>query len=252
MFRASAPNFYGNDINGSMFLYNDCLYLSEQIRSYIKHQARQSDVTLLSTLIGTDIPDLEMYGKRAYGKEMESKRTTLIDLLDGAQGFSNCTEEPFASQCDLAIRSVVDFLRQTHGQWNQVLSRSALFQSIGSLLTSITTKMIVDIEDMTYISEQESQKLVSFCQKITALEDVFLPDTNDGTIPLTAGYTKTWLRFQYLSNILESSLADIKYLWIEGELSMEFTVDEVIDLIDALFADSDHRRRAIAEIRQTL
>lgn len=252
MFRASAPNFYGNDINGSMFLYNDCLYLSEQIRSYSKHQAQQSSTSALSTLIATDIPDLEMYGKRAYGKEMESKRTTLVDLLDGAQGFSNCTEEPFASECDLAIRSVIDFLRQIHGQWNQVLSRSALFQSIGSLLTSITTKMIVDIEDMADISEPESQKLASFCQKITTMEDLFLPDSIEGTIPLTAGYTKTWLRFQYLSNILESSLADIKYLWIEGELSMEFTVDEVVDLIEALFADSDHRRRAIAEVRQSI
>jgi protein transport protein DSL1/ZW10 len=59
------------------------------------------------------------------------------------------------------------------------------------------------------------------------------------------------LKFQYLANILDSSLADIKYMWTDGELGLEFTAEEVTDLIEALFADSDHRRRAIGEIRRT-
>ena len=67
---------------------------------------------------------------------------------------------------------------------------------------------------------------------------------------MTAVYVRNWLRFQYLVNILESSLADIKFLWLEGELRLEFSPDEVIDLIKALFAESDYRRKAIAEIRQ--
>jgi centromere/kinetochore protein ZW10 len=68
---------------------------------------------------------------------------------------------------------------------------------------------------------------------------------------MTAMYVRNWLKFQYLTTILESSLADIKYLWTEGELQLEFSPEEVIDLIKALFADSDHRRRAVAEIRRT-
>ena len=241
-----------------MFLYNDCLYLSEKLKSYIEHhQSHGPDSSSLQTLSQSDIPDLEAFGKRAYGKDMESKRTTVIDLLDGTQGFSNCTQEPFASQCDLAVNSVVDYLRQVNNEWSPVLSPSALLQSIGSLLTTVTNKIIIDIEDLGDISEPESQRLVSFCKSITTLEDLFLPQPRDDQpheeqdIPLTAAYTKTWLKFQYLSNILESSLVDIKYLWTEGELSMEFTVDEVVDLIEALFADSDHRRRAITEIRRS-
>ena len=264
IFRAISPTFYSSEISGNMFLYNDCLYLSEKLKSYIKHHKAQGlDSSSLKTLSQSDIPDLEAFGKRAYGKDMESKRTTVSDLLDGAQGFSNCTQEPFASQCDLAVNSVVDYLRQVDNEWSPVLSRSALLQSIGSLLTTITNKIIIDIEDMGDISEPESQRLVSFCKSITSLEDLFSPQPrrhdqphdDDGgdeqEIPLTAAYTRTWLKFQYLSNILESSLVDIKYLWTEGELSIEFTVDEVVDLIEALFADSDHRRRAITEIRRS-
>lgn len=67
---------------------------------------------------------------------------------------------------------------------------------------------------------------------------------------MTAVYVRNWLKFQYLVNILESSLADIKFLWVEGELRLEFSPDEVVDLIEALFAESDYRRKAIAEIRR--
>ncbi|RJE16443.1 centromere kinetochore protein zw10 [Aspergillus sclerotialis] len=67
---------------------------------------------------------------------------------------------------------------------------------------------------------------------------------------MTAVYVRNWLKFQYLVNILESSLADIKFLWQEGELRLEFSPEEVIDLIEALFAESDYRRKAIAEIRR--
>lgn len=257
MFRASAPNFYANDINGNMFLYNDSLYLAEQLRAFAKHRVSNQAGNFRGGLsLEPEIAAIEVFGKRAYGKEMESQRTIVGDLLDGAQGFANCTEHPFAQQCDLAITSTVDRIRELCGQWSAVLSRSALLQSIGSLLVTITNKMIVDIEDMSDISEPESQHLASFCNRLTVLDDLFLPEQapdanpNESPIPLTAAYTSTWLKFQYLANILESTLVDIKYLWTEGELSLEFTSSEVVDLIEALFADSEHRRKAISEIRR--
>ena len=110
---------------------------------------------------------------------------------------------------------------------------------------------------MPDISEPESQRLTVFCDRIAALEDLFLPQQLAGAaqkeqaaIPLTAVYTRGWLKFRYLANILESSLVDIKYLWEEGELRLEFEMDEVVDLIEALFADTEHRRRAIGDIRK--
>ena len=108
---------------------------------------------------------------------------------------------------------------------------------------------------MSDISEPESQRLTTFCNQVIALEDLFLPESGaeEGKgeqIPRTAVYTPHWLKFQYLANILESSLVDIKYLWAEAELSLEFGKEELVDLIQALFADTEHRRRAIGEIRR--
>ena len=254
MYRASAPNYYARDINGSMFLYNDSIWIAERLRQIAEGHSKQ----LGRPRLEADVEALEHFGKRAYGKEMESQRTIIGDLLDGAQGFSNCTEPPFAQECDLAISSVVDRLRYVHKQWRSVLSRSALLQSLGSLLSTVVNKIIVDICDMSDISEPESQRLTAFCNRIAALEDLFTPESTHGApfdmesaVPLTAIYAPNWLKFQYLSQILDSTLVDIKYLWTEGELRLEFTADELADLIQALFADSEHRRRAIAEIRRS-
>ncbi|KAL4781189.1 hypothetical protein BJX76DRAFT_350336 [Aspergillus varians] len=245
MFKATAPSFYGLKLNaGQMYLYNDSLYLSDQVRQL----ANDHNISRLHA----DIEALEKFGKLAYSKEMQTQRTIVTDLLDGAQGFTQCSEQPFLGECENAVSATVDRLRDVYKEWRPILSHSALLQAIGSLVSTMTDKVIVDIEDLGDISESQSQKLVSFCNQLSKLEDLFLPENSDSAepVPMTAVYVRNWLKFQYLINILESSLADIKFLWVEGELSLEFSVEEVVDLIEALFAESDYRWKAIAEIRR--
>ena len=249
MYRAGASISYSLNPSGNMFLYNDSLWLAERLQELSeKHAKAQLQLT-------ADIQALSTLSKRAYGKEMESQRTILSDMLDGAQGLVQCTEPPFAQECDLAITSAVERVRDLHVQWEPILSHSALLQSLGSLLSTLITKMIVDVEDMSDISEPESQQLAIFCSRVASLENLFLPHMRsrervEAVASLTAVYTPGWLKFQYLTNILESSLADIKFLWEEGELSLEFDVNEVVELVEALFADTEHRRRAIGEMRR--
>lgn len=259
MYRASASNSYSFKDGGNMFLYNDCLWLAEQLREVTHARKQRREISSNDNLrFDDDIVVLEAFGKRSYGKEMESQRTIIKDLLDGAQGFANCTEPPFTSECDLAVTTIVERLRTIHGQWKSILSHSALMQSVGSLLSTVIDKIIIDIEDMSDISEPESQRLTAYCKQVIALEDLFLPEQEpissgqqQEPVALTAVYAPGWFKFQYLSELLDSSLVDIKYLWTDGGLKLEYGVEEVVDLIEALFADSEHRRRAIGEIRRS-
>ncbi|KAL8764401.1 MAG: hypothetical protein Q9184_000106 [Pyrenodesmia sp. 2 TL-2023] len=260
---AGASNFYSINDSGLMYLYNDCLWLTDQLRQITlarrQRLGHSSTRALCEIRFDDDIAALEAFGRRSYGKEMDSQRTIIKDLLDGAQGFSNSTEPPFSQECDLAVNSINDRLRHIHKQWKSVLSHSALLQSIGSLLSTVIDKVIIDIEDMNDISEPESQRLTAYCKQLIALEDLFLPDLQPGSahsgqqeaVPLPAVYAPGWFKFQFLSEILDSSLVDIKYLWTEGGLQLEYDTEEVVDLIEALFADSEHRRKAIAEIRRS-
>ncbi|WEW61335.1 ribosome biogenesis protein ytm1 [Emydomyces testavorans] len=252
MFKATAPMFYSHRFNVSqMYVYNDCMYLAEQLR--VLSEARNLPK------LSSDSEAVDKFGKAAYGKELHSQRTILTDLLDGCQGFSNCSEEPFLGECKNAMAAAVDRLKDVYKEWQPILSRSALLQSIGSLISTAVNKLILDIEDLSDISDAESRQLADFCSYLSKLEDLFIPEPRTDphaanqpeSIPMTAMYVPNWLKFQYLINILESSLADIKYLWTEGELKLEFDAEELVDLIKALFADSDHRKRAIMEIRRT-
>ena len=252
LYRAIAPPSYSQNPSGPMFLYNDSLWLVERLQQIPSNQNTSKGRNIQSRTsynlnLAKHIQALETFRKRAYTKEMESQRLIITDFLDGSQGFRNCTEYPFNQDCDIAIASTIDRLRDLHKQWSGVLSLSVLLQALGSLLSTVAKKVINDIEDLADISEPESQQLTAYCNRIATLEDLF-PQTAEQTSQ-TAVYTAHWLKFRYLANILESSLVDIKYLWTEGELGLFYDTEELVDLVVALFAEGPHRRNAIAEIR---
>jgi centromere/kinetochore protein ZW10 len=262
MYRATAAMHYSRDIAGNMLIYNDCQRLSDRLRLLLEEQAEKDQRSSLPQLLRpsvrlhpkleADIKSIDGFGKRAYGREMESQRQILRDHLEDAQGFQGCTNVPFATVCDDAIATTIDRISDVKRQWQNVLSHSTLLQSLGSLVSTVLTKFINDIEDMSDIAEDESRKLHSYCVSLATLSQHFQTQDDSGeTRDMAIMYTPNWFKFQYLTEILDSSLADIKYFWTNGELKLEMEAEEIVGLIEALFAPSDHRRRAIAEIRRT-
>ena len=134
-----------------------------------------------------------------------------------------------------------------------VLPESARLQALGGLVGGAGGQVVADVleraDDPQGISEEQSVMLKKFCDEVAALADLFA-DPADAARTLVHVYTPGWLRFVYLGEMLEASLADIRYLWTEGELSLEFEAGEVVDLVQALFADSQHRKEAIREIKR--
>ncbi len=186
---------------------------------------------------------------------MDSQRTILRDLLSSASGFVNCSAPINTREYSNTILITVDRIREVDQTWRNVLSESARLQSLGSLLSTVISKITSDIlelaDDPSGISEEQSKVLKGFCEQVAQVADIFEqvdPSTSENRT-IVQVYTPDWFRFMYLGEILEASLADIKYLWTEGELGLEFEMGEVIDLIEALFADSEHRRNAIRDIR---
>lgn len=247
MFRATAPTLYTTTHNlSNMNLYNDTIYLADKLHSL-------PSPTTLHTL-PTDSAAMLKFARSAYAREMDTQRTILNDLLDGAQGFSNCTQFPYSQEIANAITSTTDRLRTVHASWKTILSTSALLQSTGALLATVISKFITEVTELEDISEAQSHRLAEFTSQITSLQDLFVsslpaPQGEADPIPLTAVYVSNWLKLQYLAQILESSLVDIEYLWKEGELALEFTAEEVVDLVKALFAESPRRKAALAAVR---
>jgi len=61
-------------------------------------------------------------------------------------------------------------------------------------------------------------------------------------------YVPSWLKFSYLSEVLEASMADITYLFEEGAL-VDFEIDELVKLVTALFSDTPRRTETIQKLQ---
>lgn len=144
--------------------------------------------------------------------------------------------------------------------WEGILAHSVWYQAVGSLVDTVSSKIIADVMDMTGIGQDEAYNIANMIATVTELDDLFLPsrfqhqDAQKGKdadeVPTTAQYGSTWLRLKYLSEVLQSNLRDLRYLWMESELSFYFSVDEVLDLINLSFEDNARTREVMREITQ--
>ena len=139
--------------------------------------------------------------------------------------------------------------------WEVILARSAWYQAVGSLVEALSSKIITDVMDASSISQDQAYNVAKLIAHVAELDDLFLPSRVSGQgqpdeVPMTAQYAGSWLRLKYLSEVLQSNLRDIRYLWMESELSLYFTKDEVVDLINLSFEDNPRTREVIKEITQ--
>lgn len=201
-----------------------------------------------SLRLDNDVKTLQGFAARAYGNEMNLQKTVLRDLLGGAH--SLLQQDDPESCADAAVARV----RSMAVTWESILARSAWYQAIGSLVDAISLKIISDVMEAPSISQDDAYSIAKLIMNVTELDDLFLPSRATGKrpadeeTPQTMQYAGSWMRLKYLSEVLQSNLRDVRFLWMESQLSLYFTVDEVVDLINLSFEDNARTREIIREI----
>ncbi|GAW12394.1 hypothetical protein ANO14919_017600 [Xylariales sp. No.14919] len=252
MFRAVSPHYYASNVGGNMFLYNDATYLSEQLFEIAKNwKARDDLVPRAKTMLrlDNDVKALQLFATRAYSSEMTTCRTILRDLLGGSQ---NLLQQDGLRSSDLQsqVDNAISYVRTTAVSWSTILAKSAWSQAVGSLVDTTASKFVADVMDLAGIGQDDAYNIANLIARITELDDLFLPPgAGKNAIPSTSEYASCWLRLKYLSEVLQSNLQDVKFLWMESELSLYFTVDEVVDLIGLSFVDNARTREVVREIQ---
>ncbi|KAG5517832.1 hypothetical protein PMAC_000286 [Pneumocystis sp. 'macacae'] len=213
-YRALAPLYYDKLSTSPMLLYNDFIYLSIHLQ--------------------------ELYD----GSE------TLRCILDEkkANGFVDCTDKQQLERCMCVISDLHEKFQMLSELWRQILSREALFESIGQLLESAVSYIITAIKNISDISEEESKQLSKLCNQFAQVEDIFV--TKKQELPITPTYVPSWLKFRYLAEILEASMHDVMYLYNSGAL-IDFEKEEIISLLKTLFAETPCRTENISKIRNS-
>ncbi|ROW09099.1 hypothetical protein VPNG_05740 [Cytospora leucostoma] len=254
MFRAVGPYYYALDVGGNMYLYNDATYLAEKLGDFAAAWKKRDDLSTRaqnSLRLDNDVKTLQSFAARAYGNEMNLQKTVLRDLLGGEQ--SLLQQDDLESSVDAAVSRV----RSMAVVWESILARSAWYQAVGSLVDAISVKIISDVMEAPSVSQDDAYSIAKLIVSVTELDDLFLPSRATGKrpldaeeeVPTTMQYAGSWMRLKYLSEVLQSNLRDVRFLWMESELSLYFTVDEVVDLINLSFEDNARTREIIREIR---
>ncbi|KAI1138683.1 hypothetical protein F5Y05DRAFT_384813 [Hypoxylon sp. FL0543] len=251
MFRAVSPYYYSLNTGGNMFLYNDATYLSERLSDLTKNWKTREDLTPRATAmlrLDNDIKALQSFANRAYASEMSTQKTIIRDLLGGSQNLLQ-QDGLGTSELEAQVDNAIAHVRALAATWSTILAKSAWSQAVGSLVDTIAAKLVADVMDLAGIGQDEAYNIASLIARITELDDLFLPpDAPKDAIPTTAEYAGSWLRLKYLSEVLQSNLQDVRYLWMESELSLYFTVDEVVELIGLSFVDNARTREVVREI----
>ncbi|EGX89647.1 hypothetical protein CCM_07899 [Cordyceps militaris CM01] len=256
LFRAISPHYYSLVMGGNMYLYNDAMYLAEKLGEYSVDWKEREDVTPRAKAmlrLDNDIKTLQSFANRSYAAEMSIQRTVLQDLLGDSQSLLQQDE------MDAAVEAGTTRIRTMASTWEPILARSVWSQAIGSLADTMATRLINDVLELSSIGQDEAYNIARLISAATALDDLFLPSklgdtstpppTDGEEVPATAQYAPHWLRLKYLSEVLQSNLKEVRFLWCDSELSLYFTVNEVVDLIKASFEDNARTRDTIREIR---
>ncbi|KAJ4148582.1 hypothetical protein LMH87_003046 [Akanthomyces muscarius] len=252
LFRAISPHYYSLGVGGNMYLYNDAMYLAEKLGEFSAKWKEREDVTPRGKAmlrLDNDIKTLQNFANRSYAAEMSIQRTVLQDLLGDSQSLLQQDE------MEAAVEGGTTRIRTMASTWETILARSVWSQAIGSLADTLATRLIGDVLDMSSIGQDEAYSIAKLISVATELDDLFLPSKLGDTapteeeVPATAQYAPNWLRLKYLSEVLQSNLNEVKYLWCDSELSLYFTADEVVDLVKASFEENARTRDTIREIR---
>ena len=86
MYRAVGPSYYTTNPSGNIFLYNDAMWLVDQLTSFVANWKARDDLPPRAygmVKLDAEIVVMESFGKRAYTNELNAQRTIINDLLGG-------------------------------------------------------------------------------------------------------------------------------------------------------------------------
>ena len=228
------------------------MYIAEKLSDFSAAWKQREDLTQRARnmlRLDNDIKTLQSFANRSYANEMSIQKTILQDLLGDSQSLIQQDE------MEAAVESGTSRIRAMAATWEPILARSVWSQAVGSLADALATRLIADVLDMTSIGQDEAYSIAKLIASATELDDLFLPsklgatEPTENEVPATAQYAPHWLRLKYLSEVLQSNLNEVRFLWCDSELSLHFTVAEVVELINASFEDNARTRGTIKEIQ---
>ncbi|CAN6611737.1 hypothetical protein TRVA0_004S04544 [Trichomonascus vanleenenianus] len=242
LYRALSPLAY-KVIFSPVVIYNDV--------SVFIDRATRHENGALRYVSDADCTQMVDFARTNLEEYVESRRSLLSEQLLRANGFANCNPDQDLLTCQSVVDQCVHLISEFYSETLHNASFAITCRLVGTLVEYLVTSMMTGIESQSDISAVECDELSKLIEGVSSLARLFLPDSEGGEETSVAAAAAlnapSWIKFQYFGEILKSNLVDIMSNFNDGLLG-DFSATELIGLIRALFAESEHRHRAINDI----
>lgn len=237
--------------------YNNCMYLSHHCTT-LGHQFRTSLPDELKGAITTFIdyvPVLRKCGTDVFSSQLQTQKKELLTMLELCTNFTECTTKDGITVIERTFNQIIHHLKRLAKQWKTVLPENIFNNSIAVLINTVLENILSSIFRMEDISAEEAGQLhVVLGILVEHMPEIIQEDSSKDVIGDKSIYDhiRSWLKFNSLRALLDSSLLEINIMWDngDGELASCMSEGEVRGLIRALFQNTDQRSKVLAKIKQ--
>ena len=121
---------------------------------------------------------------------------------------------------------------------------------MGSIIEKSASLICQEIQSLSDISEEESQKLSELVTRFTATETLFSHDqAQESPIPSHIYIPKWFQKLKLVGQILNWNFANIMDAFRDGRLGV-FSAAELSKLVKSLFSDTPLRTKHLGEINR--
>ncbi|KAI0831808.1 hypothetical protein BC628DRAFT_1349864 [Trametes gibbosa] len=249
LFRALIPVVNATILQQSakepMRFSNDCRFVGQELQRIVGKLSGPK--AAVRDKLDEGLEMLKLLADSWFEDAVILEERKIEELLDTAKAFIDTTHQERYDECESAVNAVLQRVRRVAPQWKAVLAKSKYYDALGAVVETAVCRVLGDVLALEDITEVESHRLSELCHILNALEGLFVEDPDHPSFVVS--YVPSWLKFSYLSELLEASIADISYLFEEGAL-VDFEIDELVKLVRALFADTPLRANTINKLVQ--
>ncbi|XP_060070552.1 centromere/kinetochore protein zw10 homolog [Ylistrum balloti] len=237
----------------SALFHNNCMFIAHHLMT-MGHQFRKKLPPSINATFVDLVQKIRRLGIDTFLQQMSRQKGVMAECLGGAKGFASVAEENMYFDAERAIKQTIHQFHHLQKVWQEVLPSSVYRKAIGTLLNSVLVDITASIVVLEDISSDDARQLATLLTIIMDKAGPLLQTPSDDKVNLTFELQKNvlkWLRFKELITVLNASLLEICDRWAEGKgpLAMEFTPNEMKQLIRALFQNTERRAAVLAKIK---
>ncbi|KAJ9107713.1 hypothetical protein QFC21_001173 [Naganishia friedmannii] len=200
---------------------NDCSWLAERVRQVLEEMASRG-LLMGAEGLSRQADKLVSLSTIVFDKQLDAQHDGIMDTLMDLDGLEATSDDRKFQACTKAFQDVEHKLETLFRIYRDVMPESTCLESMGRLIDAAISQICTDILSVVDITAEESERLKQLCQILRPIEERF-------------------------NEMKEASLVDITYLLESGAL-VDFTSDELVHLLLALFTDTPNRADLINKV----